>query len=205
VNHLIDSFGYWAVAVFVLSESFGIPLPVETAVIAAAIYAGSTHKLSPWAIFAVAAVSAVAGGSAGYVLGRFGGYKLLLRYGSKVRIDARKLRISRYLFDTYGPTVVFLGRFVSILRTYAAFLAGTSRMQWGRFAIANAASGLVWAGLYTFLAYVAGNSLRKVSGTLTWILVAVAVVAIVASVVYARRRMEDFAAKAEAAYPGTLE
>jgi membrane protein DedA with SNARE-associated domain len=161
--------------------------------------------LSPWLIFLVAAAAAVAGGSIGYALGRFGGYRLVLRYGAKVRIDARKLRISRYLFDTYGATVVFFGRFVSILRTYAAFLAGTSRMRWGRFAAANAASGVIWAAVYTFLAYVAGNTLRRVSGTITWVLVGVAVVVIVLTVLYARRRMEAVAAKAEAAYPGTLE
>ncbi|MGH9169403.1 MAG: DedA family protein [Acidimicrobiales bacterium] len=205
MNHLVDTYGYWAVALLVLSEALGVPLPGETAVIAAAVYAGSTHRLSPWGIFAVAALSAVAGGGIGYGIGRLGGYRLLRRYGAKVHFDARKLRISRYLFDTYGPLVVFFGRFVSILRTYAAFLAGTSRMRWERFAVANATGGVVWAAFYTFVAYEAGGTLRRLSGTLTWILAGVAVMVLVAAVVFARRRMEDLAAKAEAAYPGPLE
>jgi membrane protein DedA with SNARE-associated domain len=205
VTHFVDVFGYWAVALLVLAESLGIPLPGETAVILAAAYAGQSHKLSPWVIFVVAAASAVGGGMIGYSLGRYGGYKLLLRYGHKVRIDARKLRISRYLFDTYGPAVVFFGRFVSILRTYAAFLAGTSRMKWERFVVANAVGGIIWAAAYTTVAYFAGKTLRRVSGTVDVLFAVAAVLVIVALVLFTRRRMEGLAAKAEAAYPGPLE
>ena len=117
MTHLVDTWGYWAVALFVLAESFGVPLPGETALIVAGAYAGHSHRLSPWLIFVVAAVSAVVGGELGYVLGRFGGYRLVQRWGHKVRLDERKLRISRYLFDAHGSKVVFFGRFVTILRT----------------------------------------------------------------------------------------
>lgn len=205
MTHLIDTYGYWAVAILVLSESLGIPLPGETAVIVAGAYAGHSHKLSAWVIFLVAAASAVLGGNIGYFLGQWGGYRLVRRWGHKVRLDAKKLRITRYLFDTYGPMVVFLGRFVSILRTYAAFLAGTSRMRYVRFTIANTAGGIVWAAVYTSLSYLAGNTLRRISGTLDVALAGVAVAVVVLLIILARRRMEDFAERAEAAYPGPLE
>jgi membrane protein DedA with SNARE-associated domain len=115
------------------AESLGIPLPGETALILAGTYAGHTHRLSPWLIFLVAAAAAIIGDNIGYWIGDKGGYRLARRYGPKVRLDEHKLKIARYLFDRYGDRVVFFGRFVSVLRTYAAFLAGVSRMRWRRF------------------------------------------------------------------------
>jgi membrane protein DedA with SNARE-associated domain len=200
MTHLVDTWGYWAVALFVLAESFGVPLPGETALIVAGAYAGHSHRLSPWLIFVVAAASAVAGGELGYVLGRFGGYRLVQRWGHKVRLDERKLRISRYLFEAHGSKVVFFGRFVSILRTYAALLAGTSRMKALPFAIANAAGALLWAGIFTYASYIAGNTLRRMSSTITWILVGVAVAVIAATLLLARHRMAELAVRADAAY-----
>src|SRR6266851_5934184 len=179
IGHLIASYGYLALFALVAAESLGIPLPGETALITAGIYAGHTHRLSPWLIFAVAAAGAIIGDNIGYWIGDKGGYRLARRYGHKVRLDERKLKIARYLFDSHGGKVVFFGRFVSILRTYAAFLAGTTRMRWRRFVVANASGGIVWAGIYTLTAYLAGNALQKASGTITWALTGAAVVAIV--------------------------
>jgi len=205
ISNLIASYGYWAVFLLVGAESLGIPLPGETALITAGIYAGHTHRLSPWLIFAVAAAGAIIGDNIGYWIGDKGGYRLARRYGHKVRLDERKLKIARYLFDSHGGKVVFFGRFVSILRTYAAFLAGTTRMRWRRFVVANASGGIVWAGIYTLAAYLAGNALQKASGTITWVLAGAAVVAIVAVLVLVRRQTGRLAVRAEAAYPGPLE
>ena len=205
ISNLIASYGYWAVFLLVGAESLGIPLPGETALITAGIYAGHTHRLSPWLIFAVAAAGAIIGDNIGYWIGDKGGYRLARRYGHKVRLDERKLKITRYLFDSHGGKVVFFGRFVSILRTYAAFLAGTTRMRWRRFVVANASGGIVWAGIYTLAAYLAGNALQKASGTITWVLAGAAVVAIVAVLVLVRRQTGRLAVRAEAAYPGPLE
>jgi membrane protein DedA with SNARE-associated domain len=205
ISHLIETYGYLAVFVIVAAESLGIPLPGETALITAAIYAGHTHRLNPWLIFAVASAAAIIGDNIGFWIGDKGGYPLARRYGSKVRLDERKLKIARYLFDRHGPKVVFFGRFVSVLRTYAAFLAGTSKMRWRRFLPANAAGGILWAGAYTLAAYLAGNALRQASGTIDLIFVGAAILAIVATVVIIRRRTGQLAAQAEAAYPGPLE
>jgi membrane protein DedA with SNARE-associated domain len=205
VTHLVDTYGYWAVFFFVGAESLGVPLPGETALIVAGTYAGHTHRLSPWLIFAVAAAAAIIGDNIGYWIGDKGGYRLARRYGSKVRLDERKLKIARYLFDRHGAKVVFFGRFVSVLRTYAAFLAGTSRMRWRRFLPANAAGGIVWAAIYTTAAYLAGNALQRASGTITWVLVGAAVAAIVVVLLLLRHQTGRLAARAEAAYPGPLE
>jgi membrane protein DedA with SNARE-associated domain len=205
IGHLIDTYGYLAVFILVAVESLGIPLPGETALITAGIYAGHTHRLNPWLIFLVASAAAIIGDNIGYWIGDKGGYRLARRYGPKVRLDEQKLKIARYLFDRHGAKVVFFGRFVSVLRTYAAFLAGTSKMRWRKFLPANAAGGILWAGIYTFAAYLAGNALEQASGIINWILIGVAIVAIVAVVMVLRRETGKLAAQAEAAYPGPLE
>ena len=155
-------------------------------------------------IFLVAAAAAIIGDNIGYWVGDKGGYQLLRRYGHYIRIDESKMKIGRYIFDRYGGQVVFFGRFVSILRTYAAFLAGTNRMRWRTFLIFNAAGGIVWAAMYAFGAYVLGNSLRTISGTVNLVLLGAAVVVIVAAIMVIRRQSRRLAAVAEAAYPGPL-
>jgi membrane protein DedA with SNARE-associated domain len=205
IGGLIDSYGYLAVFVLVGAESLGIPLPGETALITAAIYAGHTHRLNPWLIFLVASAAAIIGDNIGYWIGDKGGYRLARRYGPRVRLDERKMKTARYLFDLHGGKVVFFGRFVSVLRTYAAFLAGISKMRWRQFVLANAAGGIVWAGLWTLAAYLAGNTLKRASGTINLIFVGVAVLAIVITILLIRRRMSKLADRAEQAYPGPLE
>jgi membrane protein DedA with SNARE-associated domain len=193
--------------VFVLVgvESLGIPLPGETAVIVAGAYAGHTHRLSPSIIFAVASVSAIIGDNVGFWIGDRGGYRLARKFGRRIHLDDRKLKIGRYLFDTHGVEVVFVGRFVSILRTYAAFLAGANRMRWSRFLPANAAGAIVWAGIYSFASYVGGNALTHLSGTISLAVGGVAILALGAALVFLRGEMDKLALRAEAAYPGPLE
>jgi membrane protein DedA with SNARE-associated domain len=205
VHQLITTHGYWLLFVLVCVESLGVPLPGETALIIAGTYAGTTHNLNPWLIFLVASAAAIVGDNIGYWVGDKGGYALARRYGHKVRLDEQKLKIARYLFDRHGAKVVFFGRFVSVLRTYAAFLAGTSKMRWRLFLPANAAGGLVWAAVYTLLSYFAGTWLQEASSTITWVLIGAAVVAIVAAVFLVRRQAGRLAARAEAAYPGPLK
>src|ERR1039457_2629892 len=202
ISNLIVTYGYWALFGLVAAESLGIPLPGETALIIAGVYAGHTRYLSPWLIFAVAAAAAILGDNIGDWSGDKGGSRLARRYGRRVRLDERKLKVARYLFDRHGRTVVFFGRFVSVLRTYAAFLAGTSRMRWQRFLPANAAGGLVWAAAYTIATYLAGQALRQLSGTITLGLAAAAVAATAGLILLIRRQTSRLALRAEAAYPG---
>jgi membrane protein DedA with SNARE-associated domain len=204
VNHLIAVYGYYAVALFVGAESLGVPLPGETILILAAIYAGHTHVLSVWGIFAVAAAAAIVGDNIGFWIGSKGGYRLARRYGHYVRLDDSKLKIARYIFDRHGGKVVFLGRFVLVLRTYAAFLAGVGRMRWPKFLVSNAAGGVLWAAFYSFAAYSAGSAISKASGTINLALGAAAVVAIAGTILFVRRRAASLAQRAELAYPGPL-
>ena len=205
ISHLIATYGYWAVLALVAAESVGIPMPGETALIIAAAYAGHTHHLSPWVIFVVALAGAIAGDNIGYWIGHKGGYRLARKYGPKVRLDERKLKIARYLFDTHGPKVVFFGRFIFVLRIYAAFLAGTSRMRWHRFLAANATGAIAWAGAYTLAAYLAGDALQQTSVTIGWALLGAAAAATLATALLLRRHTGTLADRAETAYPGPLK
>jgi membrane protein DedA with SNARE-associated domain len=124
----IAAYGYWAVLVLVGLESMGLPLPGETALIAAAVYAGTRRELNVAGVIAVASIGAVIGDNIGYEIGRRLGFPLLVRYGSRIGLDERRLKLGQYLFRRHGGSIVFFGRFVAFLRTFTALLAGANRM-----------------------------------------------------------------------------
>ena len=203
-SHLIDTYGYWAVFAFVAVESLGVPIPGETALIAAAAWAGTTHKLNPWLIFLVAAAAVLTGNIAGYSIGAKGGFALARRYGKKLRLDETKLKVGRYVLDRQGTKIVFFGRFVSVLRTYVAFLAGTLHMSRPRFLGATVASAVAWSAIYTYLGYKASKTLERVSGKVDLAVAGAAVAVVLAVLLLVRHHVKRLADKAEAAYPGPL-
>lgn len=205
LNDLLSQYGYLAVMGFVMIESLGVPFPGETMVIAAALYAGTHHNLNPELIWLFAAAGAIIGDNIGFGVGHWGGYRLLYRYGSKIRLDEAKLKVGRLIFDRHGGKVVFFGRFVSVLRTYAAFLAGTLRMPYLEFLAYNAAGGIVWSGIYALGFYYIGRSLESVRGPVDYALGALAVVVVIGGIVWIRRHTKRLEAEAERAYPGPLE
>ena len=207
-THTIDgwlaSYGYLVVFLLVMIESIGVPVPGETALIGAALYAGSTHKLAIWWVVAVAIAGAVVGDNIGFSIGRYGGAKLLLRHGNKIHLDEARLKIGIWLFRRHGGKVVFWGRFVSILRTWAAFLAGTNHMEWRRFLFYNAAGGAVWASLYGVAYYEFGGALRKLSTTIDIVLGVAGTAILVAFVVWSRRKEAELHERAEEEIEGSV-
>jgi membrane protein DedA with SNARE-associated domain len=205
IDRFLGQFGYAAVFGFVGIESLGIPFPGETMLIAAALYAGYTHQLNIAGIVIAAAAGAIVGDNIGFGIGHWGGYRLLLRYGRYIRIDAGRIKLARYLFQRHGGKVVFFGRFVSVLRTYAAFLAGTARMPWRRFLVFNASGGIIWATGYGVGAYLAGDRINKLSAPVDIGLGAAALAVIAGLIVLLRRKEAELTARAEQALPGPLE
>jgi membrane protein DedA with SNARE-associated domain len=197
-------YGYLAVFLIVGMESIGVPVPGETMLIAASVYAGSTHKLSIVLIVLVAAAGAIVGDNIGYWVGRQGGWRLLRRYGHRIGFDERRLKLGRYLFLRHGGKVVFLGRFVSILRTYAAALAGANHMPFPRFFSFNAGGGVVWAAIYGFGYYFAAHVLRKLNTPFTVAAIAVAVAVGLGLILFVRRNIDEWEDRAERALPGPL-
>ena len=152
-----ENVGYLAVAVFVGVEASGVPVPGETALIAAAVLA-SQGKLSIELVIAIAAAAAIVGDNIGYMLGRRFGRRLLERPGrTKVR---RQLALARgeQLFARHGPKAVFLGRWIALLRIWAAWLAGIAGMHWPTFLLWNALGGIGWALFFGLLGYWGGEA-----------------------------------------------
>ena len=201
----LTSLGYAAVALFVGMESLGIPLPGETMLITAAAYAGATHRLDIVAVIAVSTAAAIAGDNIGFAIGWFGGYPLLRRFGRLVRLDERKLKVGRYIFQRRGAAVVFFGRFVSILRTYAALLAGINRMHWAGFLAANAAGGVCWSIAYGVAAYALGARVVQLSRPYQLAFIGAAILVAIAALFFIRMHARRLEERAEAAFPGPLE
>jgi membrane protein DedA with SNARE-associated domain len=169
--------------------------------ITAALYAGSTHRLQIVLVIAFAAAGAIVGDNLGFAVGHWGGYRLVRRYGRYIRLDESRLKLGQYLFRKHGGKVVFFGRFVSILRAYAAFLAGTNRMPWRRFLVFNAAGGIVWSTLYGTGAYLLGTQIHNLTRTAAIVFGALAVIAILAGIVVLRRNEARLIKEAEEAIP----
>lgn len=202
--HLINKFGYAAVFAIVACESFGLPVPGETTLEAASVYAGSTHRLDIYIVWFAAALGAIVGDNIGYLLGRVGGYRVLLRWGRYVRLDESKLKVGKYLFAEHGGKVVFFGRFIMLLRPYAAFLAGTNRMNWLRFLFFNAAGGILWAAIFAAASYEFGTAITSFSRVFDYALGVAGIGVTITIVLVLRAKSAHLTAKAEAAFPGPL-
>jgi membrane protein DedA with SNARE-associated domain/membrane-associated phospholipid phosphatase len=158
VTRLVESYGYAVVFLFVAVESLGIPLPGETVLVTAAALAALGH-LNIWWVIAIAAAGGIIGDASGYWIGRLGGLALLKRYGRFVHFDEHKLEKVRLFFNRHGSKAVFFGRFIALLRTWAALLAGTAEMPYGVFTLYNVLGGITWAALFGTLGYLFGRSL----------------------------------------------
>jgi membrane protein DedA with SNARE-associated domain len=164
---LIRTYGPWIIFGIVALESAGVPLPGETILVAAALLAATTGQISIVVVVLASAGGAIVGDGIGYMVGRRFGLPLIRRYGRYIRLDENRLLIGRYLFFRYGNVVVFFGRFVAVLRMFAALLAGANSMPAGRFFFFNITGGFCWACLFGFGAYAVGAEIYTISGTLS--------------------------------------
>ena len=164
---LIPTYGPWIIFGIVALESAGVPLPGETILVAAALLAATTGQISIVVVVLASAGGAIVGDGIGYMVGRRFGLPLIRRYGRYIRLDENRLLIGRYLFFRYGNVVVFFGRFVAVLRMFAALLAGANSMPAGRFFFFNITGGVCWACLFGFGAYAVGAEIYTISGTLS--------------------------------------
>jgi membrane protein DedA with SNARE-associated domain len=161
ITHLVTNFGYIIVAIFILLECAGFPMPGETALLVAAGFAGA-GKLSIAAVIIIAASAAVLGDAGGYWIGRMLGRGFVTRWGKYIGLNEKKMQFLEGFFIKHGPPTVFFGRFVSILRTYSALFAGISKMPYISFTIFNAMGGIVWALVFGIIGYVFGQNLDEV-------------------------------------------
>lgn len=159
LDQAILTYGYWVVLVAVALETMGVPFPGETALLAAAVYAGTGRPLNIGWVIAFAAVGAIIGDNVGYTVGWYGGYPLVRRILRALHVRESALDYTRRYFERHGDKTVFVGRFFSVLRVTVAFLAGVNRMPRRTFFFWNAAGGIVWALVYGLLGYFLGRNL----------------------------------------------
>ena len=193
VAALVQEHGYWVLALAVLLENMGLPVPGETALLAAGYLTspdGGRH-LHPWAVVGVAFVAAVVGDNVGFWLGRRLARPRLAAGRRFLFLTPGRMKYAERFFEKYGPATVFFARFITGLRVVAGPAAGASGMRWGGFLAANAAGALCWAVAVTAVGHWAGHAWEAVRDRLgpgAWVALAVAVVAVVAWRLAARRR-----------------
>lgn len=204
LSGLIAMHGLWIVAVVIGLESMGLPLPGETVLVTASVYAGATGNLSLTGVIVAAVAGAVIGDSLGFWVGRSIGQRALVRHGPRIGITPEKIKLGRYLFLRHGGKVVFFGRFVAVLRVLAALLAGANHMSWPRFFLFNASGGLVWATVFACGAYFFGSRIEAVTGPIGFVLLVLAAAGLVWLIVLLRKHEARLLEEAERALPGPL-
>ncbi|GCE13018.1 DedA family protein [Tengunoibacter tsumagoiensis] len=202
LQNALNVAGYPAVAVGVMIESSGIPFPGETMLLLAAFYAATNHQLSIPIVIACAALGAIIGDNIGYYVGLTGGKALVNRYGRYIFLKPEHLVRAETFFARHGDKTVFLGRFVAVLRAWAAFLAGVNKMHWRTFLIYNAAGGILWATIFGLLGYYAGKvfhdnfaQVERLARNVTWISGTVIVIGVIIAVIWYQLRKKKLSPK----------
>jgi membrane protein DedA with SNARE-associated domain len=197
---LIAAYGYWVVAGTVGLEGMGLPLPGETALVLAAIYAGMTDELSIFYVVVAATAGAILGDNLGYWIGRDLGRRILRRYGRYLMLTESRLQLGQYLFVRHGGKVVFFARFFTVLRALGAFLAGVNHMRWYRFVVFNGLGATAWAATFGLGAYVLGDRIQHVLGPLGILTLALLVLLVAALLLGLRRREAAWRLAAQSVY-----
>ena len=197
ISALLSAYGYGLVVVVVALESAGVPLPGETVLVSAAVYAGTTHNMNIAGVIGAAAAGAIVGDNIGFWIGREAGPPILERFGDMVGLDARRRKLGQYLFLRYGGAIVFFGRFVAFLRAFAALLAGVNRLDPLRFFVFNATGGVAWATIFGLGGYALGASFHRIAGPFGLAMLALAIVALVAGWRFYRHHEERLLDEAE--------
>jgi membrane protein DedA with SNARE-associated domain len=161
----LDRFGYLALGLVFL-EDFGVPVPGETVLIIAAVYAG-TGRLSIWLVALFAFLAAILGDNVGFGIGHFGGRPLAERYGKYILLTPERLDKTAAFFDRHGGKVIVIARFVEGLRQANGIIAGITGMHWAKFAVFNALGAALWVGVWVSIGYFSGDHIDSIYNTAT--------------------------------------
>jgi membrane-associated protein len=191
LRNAVVHYGYWAVAVALLIENAGVPVPGETVLLLASFLAYSEHDLRlPW-IIAVATLAATLGDNLGFALGHYGGRPLLARYQAAFRIQDETMARAESLFERYGAVTIFFSRFIFGIRIIAGPMAGVLRMSWKKFAVFNFLGAGLWVTVISGAGYLFGQHWGRLVRVVQRFDIAVAIVAllVVGFVVWRKRRV----------------
>jgi membrane protein DedA with SNARE-associated domain len=187
----LNHYGYLAVVGLVLIEDFGVPVPGETILILAAVYAG-TGRLNIALVGLLAFCGALLGDNLGFAIGHFGGRRLAERYGRYVFLTRERLDRATSFFERHGGKIIVVARFVEGLRQANGIIAGTTGMRWARFLLFNAIGAALWVATWTSVGYLSGSHLNTIYDTATrystYLAIALASLAVVVVVRHVLRR-----------------
>jgi membrane protein DedA with SNARE-associated domain len=184
----LNHYGLWAVLALVLIEDFGIPVPGETVLIAASVFAGS-GRLNVFAVALVGFAAAVIGDNIGYAIGRFGGRRLLDRWGKYVFLTPERLDKTEAFFARHGWKIIVVARFVEGLREANGIIAGIAEMHWLRFLACNALGAALWVGTWVSLGFFAGQHITPIYNAVTKYSLYAAIVAVIVIAVWVALRV----------------
>jgi membrane protein DedA with SNARE-associated domain len=156
IQAIAQQYGYWAIFGGILLENLGLPIPGETVTLVGGFLAGS-GQLNYGIVWADAALGAAIGGNIGYWIGRTGGWALLTRLGSLLRIQEAQLVELRTQFSENAGKAIFFGRFIALLRIFASPMAGIAAVPFWKFFGYNLLGAAVWASVMVSLAFFAGK------------------------------------------------
>jgi membrane protein DedA with SNARE-associated domain len=162
--HTVDHYGYWAIALLLLLENLGVPvIPGELAMIVGAIFAGTGRAgLNIVVVGVVAVATSFVGAELGYLIGRFAGRELILRYGRYVLLKPHHLDRAEAIVSRYGGLVVVIARYIVGLREANGLIAGISQMRWLTFTVFNAAGAAAWVATWVSIGYLAGDHIDEI-------------------------------------------
>ena len=185
---LFARYGYLVVFAGVFLENAGLPVPGETALLAGAALA-KFGRLSLFWVIVTAICAAILGDNLGFLIGRKAGRGLAERHGWKIGLTRARLAQFDRFFDRHGAKTVFIARFVTGLRVFCAFLAGSSGLEWRTFLLYNAMGAIVWSITIAAAGYLLAYSWDTLE---KWIgrtgLIALAAIGLVAVLAVMRRR-----------------
>jgi membrane protein DedA with SNARE-associated domain len=151
-THLIASLGYGGLALGLVIDSMGVPIPSEVLIPLAGALARDGH-FSLVIVIIVATVAQTAGAVISYWLGALGGLPLVQRYGKYVLFRQHELDKTQALFERWGAWLTFGGRMIPGIRTYIGYPAGLARMPFGKFLLATVLGSLGWTIILAELGY----------------------------------------------------
>lgn len=205
LGSFISTYGAVLVGGMIALECICIPIPGETALLTAAVYAGRTQDLNIWSVFVAGVLGAISGNFVAFWIGRIYGYRLLWRYGEHLGLTRTRLQIGQYLFFVHGGKFIVFARFVPMLRSFAGLLAGANRMPQSHFLIPNVVGALAWVGLECGLAYYMGAELKRYAAWVGIALGCCVVLVVALSAVILARYEKQLALAAERRLPDELK
>ncbi|HEX4227692.1 MAG TPA: VTT domain-containing protein [Bryobacteraceae bacterium] len=151
-------YGYLFLFAIIFAESgllVGFFLPGDSLLFTVGVVAGA-GKLPIGLMIVMLAFASMAGDGIGFLLGKTAGYRLFSKADSRI-FRREYLDRTHAFYERHGGKTIIYAKFVPIIRTFAAFIAGVGRMNYIRFLSFNVFGALGWVTLMITLGYLLGG------------------------------------------------